>query len=95
MAQVMRAITVAVLLLGFGHAVAVEPALTDIGSQQQEPAEDADNERMVCKRVKRTGSNRHVRVCKTVAEREREREEARRVLSHPSVCSQGIGCVGG
>lgn len=40
-----------------------------------------DDERMVCERVKTVGSNRIQRVCKTVAQREYEREQARDDLS--------------
>lgn len=37
---------------------------------------DTDDERMVCERVKKVGSNFVTRECKTVAQRTREREDA-------------------
>lgn len=153
MGQIIRVVTVAMLVLAFGHATAGEPTLADIRTQQLElrgklerqdeslaslsdrereqfqaaqqrvfvildrhdeadgmhPAartrltneleaisalvEGAGKDRMVCKREKRTGSQRHVRVCKTVAQREQELEDARRAWNPPSPCSPGIGCT--
>ncbi|OHE84747.1 MAG: hypothetical protein A2190_04105 [Lysobacterales bacterium RIFOXYA1_FULL_69_10] len=57
--------------------------------------EDAEQERLVCTREKTIGSNRITRVCMTVAERERKREEANRAWQRGSVCSEGRGCGGG
>ncbi len=37
-----------------------------------------DDDRLVCERVRRTGSNRVERVCKTVGQRRQEREESKR-----------------
>lgn len=51
----------------------------------------ARDSRMVCERIKRVGSNRVERVCKTVAQRDREREEA---LDSPML-RQLNTCAGG
>lgn len=52
-----------------------------------------DDERMVCSYQKTIGSNRKTRVCKTAAQLEREREEARERMSKPGVCAPGTpGC---
>lgn len=56
-------------------------------------AEDAEQNRMICQSVKKTGSQMRVRECKTVAQREREREAARATWSKGSPCSQGFGCA--
>ena len=49
----------------------------------------ADNERLVCERVKVVGSNRPQRVCRTVAEMRAERQEAERSLETRLMCGQG------
>jgi len=55
-----------------------------------------DGERMVCNYHKTIGSNRKTRVCKTAAQIERDREEARQQLSKPGICAPGTpGCSGG
>lgn len=50
----------------------------------------AEDERLVCERVKLVGSNRPSRVCKTVAERRQEREEAEKSMEERKMC--GAGC---
>ncbi|MCH6482776.1 hypothetical protein MMG85_04255 [Pseudoxanthomonas sp. LH2527] len=52
----------------------------------------AEDERLVCERVKLVGSNRPTRICKTVAERRKEREEAEKSLEERKMC--GAGCRG-
>ena len=49
----------------------------------------ADNERLVCERVKVVGSNRPQRVCRTVAEMRAARQEAERSLETRLMCGQG------
>lgn len=50
-----------------------------------------DEGRLVCKQERRIGSNRSHRVCRSAAQIEREREEARRQMS--GACSPGqAGC---
>lgn len=51
-----------------------------------------DRNRLICKREKRTGSQRHVRVCKTVAERELELENSQRMWDRANICNQGLAC---
>lgn len=48
---------------------------------------NAEDERMICKREKTLGSNMDKRVCKTVAQRREEQEAARRSIDR--------GCAGG
>jgi hypothetical protein len=50
----------------------------------------AEDERLVCERVKLVGSNRPSRICKTVAERRQEREEAEKSMEERKMC--GAGC---
>lgn len=50
----------------------------------------AEDERLVCERVKLVGSNRSTRVCKTVAQRRQEREEAEKTMETRLMC--GAGC---
>lgn len=45
----------------------------------------ADGERMICRREKTLGSTRVTRVCRTAAEEERMKEEARRRMTHGSI----------
>ena len=52
----------------------------------------AEDERLVCERVKLVGSNRPTRICKTVAERRKEREEAEKSLEERKMC--GAACRG-
>lgn len=55
-------------------------------------AEEAEDERMVCTYEKTIGSNMKKRICKTVAQRNKEREDSRDMLNRSrSVCSE-IGC---
>ena len=53
---------------------------------------DAEENRMICKRELPVGSHMKKRVCKTVAERRQEREEAMKAWPQGSRCSAGIGC---
>lgn len=53
---------------------------------------DAEENRLVCRREKRTGSHMQSRVCKTVAERRKEREDAQQAWAKGTPCSKGIGC---
>lgn len=53
---------------------------------------DAEENRLICKREKRVGTHMKERVCKTVAERRKEREEAQNVWAKGSSCSEGLGC---
>lgn len=54
---------------------------------------DAEDERMVCEYTRTVGSNRKTRVCKTVAQKRREEEEARSIMSRGSRCADA-GCIG-
>jgi len=59
-------------------AAAPAAALTSTaGGKPVAAAAAVDEEAMVCERVKELGSTRLKKVCKTVAQREREREAAR------------------
>lgn len=53
---------------------------------------NARDEQMVCEFVKRIGTNRRERMCKTVGQREREREAAERELGVKSGCTSA-GCT--
>ena len=57
---------------------------------------DSDDDRLVCRRERRIGSNRMTRVCKTVAQIEFERERARSQLLDRGACVDlgGAGCRG-
>ena len=57
--------------------------------------DDAEMERLICNREKRVGSNRVVRVCHTVAERRRARDDANRAWQKGSPCSVGRVSSGG
>lgn len=48
----------------------------------------ADDERLVCQRVKVVGTNRHQRVCRTVAEMRQERWEAERQMEDRVTCGE-------
>lgn len=52
----------------------------------------AENERIVCERVKVVGSNRPQRVCRTVGEMRSERDAAVKVMEERSMC--GTACRG-
>lgn len=54
----------------------------------------AEDDRMVCKREKRTGSHMNETVCKTVAERRKEKEDARRFMDRPAQCTDAALCSG-
>lgn len=51
----------------------------------------AEDSRMVCRRERVTGSNRKVRICKTVGQMRREREAARHQLGDPSARMKEMG----
>jgi hypothetical protein len=54
----------------------------------------SEDDRMVCEYQKTIGSNRKTRVCKTVAQKRKEQEDARKMLGRAARCAQGdIGCV--
>lgn len=62
--------------------------------------EKAEDERMVCRREKMTGSNRPETICKTVAQLRQEREEADKFLTSPrnascmTQCGEKMGAEG-
>lgn len=58
---------------------ATAPAATPVA------AKAAEEDKMVCERVKELGSTRLKRVCKTMSQREREREAARDASSRRSI----------
>lgn len=53
--------------------------------------EEAGDSRMVCDYEKRVGSNMKKRVCKTVAERRREREQAVDAMNTRAICGNCKG----
>lgn len=53
----------------------------------------AEDERMVCEMEKTTGSNRKTRVCKTVAQKRKEAEAARNIMSRGTRCADS-SCIG-
>lgn len=53
----------------------------------------AEDERVVCKREKATGSNRLTSVCRTVAQMREDREAAAK-MDRTAVCSEGTMCSG-
>jgi hypothetical protein len=55
---------------------------------------NAENERVICKSEKPTGSNRAQRVCRTVAQMREEREASERLIDRRAVCSEGGMCTG-
>lgn len=56
--------------------------------------EEADDERMVCTYEKTIGSNMKKRICKTVAQRNKEREDSRDAMNRSrSTCGE-IACGG-
>jgi len=52
---------------------------------------NAEEERMVCKREKPTGSNRTTTVCKTVAQIREEQEAARNAVDRTALCDSCNG----
>jgi multidrug resistance efflux pump len=52
----------------------------------------AENERMVCRRIKPVGSNRPTTVCRTVAQLREDREEAERNMMRRGACASTSGC---
>jgi hypothetical protein len=55
---------------------------------------NAEDERVVCKSEKPTGSNRAQRICRTVAQMREEREASERLIDRRAVCSEGAMCAG-
>lgn len=51
---------------------------------------NAEEERMVCKREKPTGSNRTTTVCKTVAQIREEQEAARNAVDRTALCESSF-----
>ena len=67
---------------GFPHAAHAQQndpsvEITQSGSQERP---SADQERMICRSEKPIGSNRAVRVCRTRAQMEEERERSRETM---------------
>lgn len=59
----------------------------------QAAVNDAEDERVICKNVKTTGSQMPKRVCKTVAQIRVERENARKNLDRGALCTKGQPCA--
>jgi len=55
---------------------------------------NAEDERVICKTEKPTGSNRAQKVCRTVAQIRLEREASERAVGRRAVCSTGEMCAG-
>ena len=55
---------------------------------------NADDERVICKSEKPTGSNRAQKVCKTVAQIRQEREDSSNAVDRRAICSEGQMCGG-
>jgi len=56
--------------------------------------EESDDERMVCTYEKTIGSNMKKRICKTVAQRNKEREDSRDAMNRSRSSCGEIGCGG-
>ena len=54
---------------------------------------DTEDERVVCKSVKLTGSHVSKKVCKTVAQMREEREDARNSIERRALCTEGQSCA--
>lgn len=52
---------------------------------------DEQDERLICKQEKKLGSNRPVRICRTAAQIEQERELARKQMGGARICNFGCG----
>jgi len=69
----MRAFALSAVLFA-APAIANEPSDTPVPVQAEAPvAKKKADERLVCERIRATGSNKVERVCKTAAQREEER----------------------
>lgn len=55
---------------------------------------NSEDDRMVCKSERPTGSNRSQKVCKTVRQMREEREASRNMIDRRAVCSEGQMCAG-
>ena len=69
------------------EAVTVAQRIVPASSPAAAPtlaAATSDQDKLICERIKEIGSNRHKRVCKTMAQREREREAARNAVDKGS-----------
>ena len=55
---------------------------------------NAEDERVICKSEKPTGSNRAQKVCKTVAQIREEREDSSNIIDRRAICSEGQMCAG-
>ena len=55
---------------------------------------NAEDERVICKSEKPTGSHRPQKVCRTVAQIRQEREASERAVYRRAVCSEGGMCAG-
>ena len=53
---------------------------------------NAEENRLICEREKRVGTHMKERVCRTVAERRQDREDAQKAWPQGSPCSEGLGC---
>lgn len=66
-----------------------EPARMDVFNRLEEIraiVQSAEDSRMVCTYEKRVGSNMKTRICKSVAERRRDREQAADALNQRTIC---------
>lgn len=64
-------------------------ALAGDGGTPDSQKTDGQEDKMVCKQERKIGSNRLQRVCKTVAQIEREREMARQRMDDQRACTTG------
>ena len=55
---------------------------------------NAEDERVICKSEKPTGSYRAQKVCKTVAQIREEREDSSNTIDRRAICSEGQMCGG-
>lgn len=53
----------------------------------------AEDDREICRSEKKTGSNRHTRVCRTVRQMREDREEARQVTGRAPTCANNEMCT--
>ncbi len=56
---------------------------------------DAEENRLICKREKRVGTHMKERVCRTVAERRKDREDATKLWDKGASCGKQGGCTTG
>ena len=69
---------------------AAPAAQAEVAQAEQPPAED----RMICERKKRIGSNRIERVCMTASQRQAARDRARNDLQRLGACSGNDAACG-